>query len=199
MPRLARVVATGHPHHVIQRGNRRQKVFFGDKDKEEYLKILDLNARLFQVKVWAYCLMDNHVHLIVVPQNEKSLTKTIGLTHQLYTRLINFRQGWNGYLWQGRFKSVVLDEKYLYSAVRYVENNPVRAGIVSRAEDYLWSSAKAHVNKENEGLLSWFYLLDEIRNWRNYLSEEDTKHMIEIIREHTGNGRPLGEVRGLLQ
>ena len=87
--------------------------------------------------------MDNHVHLIVVPRQEDSLTKAIGETHQLYTRMINFRERWRGYLWQGRFKSVPLDEKYLYAAVRYVERNPVRAKIVKKAEDYLWSSAKS--------------------------------------------------------
>ena len=108
MARMARVVAVGEPHHVIQRGNRRQNVFFKDGDKQEYLNILNLQSKLFALEVWAYCLMDNHVHLIVVPKEEESLVKAIGETHQLYTRMINFRERWRGYLWQGRFKSVPL-------------------------------------------------------------------------------------------
>jgi len=133
MPRIARVVAVGEPHHVIQRGNRRQIVFFHDGDKQAYLKILKLHSRLFEFQVWAYCLMDNHVHLIIVPEKEDSLVKGIGEIHKLYTRMVNFREGWRGYLWQGRFKSVPLGEHYLYAAVRYVERNPVRAGNCSKS------------------------------------------------------------------
>ena len=113
MTRMARVEAIGYPHHVIQRGNRKQNVFITETDKEKYLKILDLQSRLFGLKIWAYCLMDNHVHLIVVPEKQGSLTQTISETHRLYTRMVNFREKWRGYLWQGRFKSYPLDEKYL--------------------------------------------------------------------------------------
>ena len=143
MAKMARVEVVGFPHHVIQRGNRRQNVFFKDSDKQEYLKILSLQADLFGMKVWAYCLMDNHVHLIVVPEREGSLTRTIGEAHRLYTRMVNFREGWRGYLWQGRFSSFPLDSDYLYHCVRYVERNSVRAGMVRRAEEYPFSSAKA--------------------------------------------------------
>jgi len=110
MARLARVVAPRMPHHVIQRGNRRQKVFFHERDKKVYLKILKQQSKKYDFDVWAYCLMDNHVHLIVVPQSENSLARGIGETHRIYTCMIHARKRWRGYLWQGRFMSFILDE-----------------------------------------------------------------------------------------
>ena len=190
--RMARVEATGEPHHVIQRGNRSQKVFLKEEDKAEYLKILNLQSKLFGLEVWAYCLMDNHVHLIVVPQQGEGLKAGIGEAHRLYTRMINFREGWRGYLWQGRFKSFPLDERYLYAAVRYVERNPVRAGIVKKAEEYRWSSAMAHVGNGEDELLSRFYLQDEIKDWAGYLCEEDGEEEMRALRRHGATGRPLG-------
>jgi len=154
MARMARVVIPNIPHHIVQRGNRSQKTFFSDKDKVFYLKLLHKYAEKEGLSFWAYCLMDNHVHLIVVPKREDSLAKGIGDTHKHYTRMINFRENWRGYLWQGRFSSFPLDEKYLYAAIRYVERNPVMAGLVKRAEDYEFSSAKAHVYKTKDFLLS---------------------------------------------
>jgi len=127
--------------------------------------------------------MGNHAHLIVMPKKEDSLTRAISETHQLYTRIINFRKNWRGYLWQGRFKSNPMDERYLYGAVKYVERNPVRAKIVKKAENYPWSSAKTHVKKETERILSDFYLLEEIDNWSDYLMEEDDEKRSEIIQE----------------
>jgi len=192
MPRLPRVVVPDIAHHIIQRGNRKQTVFFRPQDKENYLKILAMQAKLFDFKIWAYCLMDNHIHLIAVPKTEESLIKGIGQTHQLYTQVINFREGWRGYLWQGRFKSVPMDERYVCAAVRYVERNPVRAGLVKRAQDYKWSSAKAHVYKSKDELLSDFYLTKEISNWSRYLSQEDEEEDIQEIRKNSQTGRPLG-------
>ena len=154
MARTARQVFPGEAHHVVQRGNRRQKVFFKEEDKQEYLNILGLNARLFKLQIWAYCLMDNHVHLIVVPEDIDSMTQTLSLTHQLYTRMINFREGWRGYLWEGRYKSKVLDEQHLYAAIRYIERNPVRAGLVKRPEDYLWSSYRHYAFGEKDALIN---------------------------------------------
>jgi len=180
---------------VIQRGNRRQKVFFHEKDKEAYLSILKLQARLFDLEVWAYCLMDNHVHLIVVPKTADGLVKGIGETHRLYTRMINFREEWNGYLWQGRFKSIPLDEQYTYTAIRYVERNPVRAGLVRKAGEYPWSSARWHIAGDDHPILSRFYLLDEIGDWERYLEEEESPEDRQTIRKHSEIGRPLGHNR----
>ncbi|MDD5730675.1 MAG: transposase [Candidatus Omnitrophica bacterium] len=173
MARKARIVIPGIPHHVIQRGNRTQKVFFNDKDKEYYLDLLQKHCRESGLTIWAYCLMDNHVHLIAVPKEKSSLSKGIGLTHRYYTRMINFREGWRGYLWQGRFISSPLDQKYLYAAVRYVERNPVRAGLVKKAEDYVYSSARSHIYNTQDKVLSDNFMFQEIKDWASYLSEED--------------------------
>jgi putative transposase len=191
--RIARVVAPGFPHHVIQRGNRRQKVFFSDDDKCEYLNILVKQAEKYGVKFWAYCLMDNHVHLIVVPSTKESLTMAIGETHRRYTRRINFREGWRGYLWQGRFGSCVLDSSYLYNCVRYVERNPVRAKMVGQARDYKWSSAQAHLGMREDHVISDFYLAREIEDWQRYLDESDDEEKIRIFHEYIATGRPLGD------
>lgn len=193
MSRIARVVNAGFPHHVIQRGNRRQNVFFNQSDKEEYLSLLKGQSEKHGLTIWAYCLMDNHVHLIVVPEAGESLAKAIGETHRLYTRMINFREKWRGYLWQGRFSSFPLDKNHLYWAVRYVERNPVRAGMVEKADEYRWSSARVHVKKKIDPLLSQFYLLDEIHDWRRYLAEEDREEQLKMFRKHIETGRPLGD------
>ena len=191
MARVARVVAAGSPHHVIQRGNRRQKVFFKESDRADYLLILREEADKFGLRVWAYCLMENHVHLIVVPLQRESLAQGIGETHKRYTRMINFRERWRGYLWEGRFKSFILDEVYLYAAVRYVERNPVRAKLVEKAEEYRWSSAAAHVNGTKDPVLSDFYLLKEIEDWKRYLAQE-SKAEEQFMRQHSFSGRPWG-------
>jgi len=192
MVRLARVVAPGIPHHVIQRGNRRQPVFFSDEDRIAYLAFLKECGKKFGLEFWAYCLMDNHVHLIVVPDREDSLAKGLGEAHRNYTRMVHFREGWRGYLWQGRFLSYPLDEKYLFAAIRYIERNPVKAGMVKKAEDYPWSSAKTHVFGSKDSLLSDHFLKNEIQDWSNFLSEENPQEEKILLEKHTRTGRPLG-------
>lgn len=192
MPRIARVVNADHPHHIIQRGNRKQKVFFKEEDKAAYLRILREQSEKYGVYCWAYCLMDNHVHLIAVPETEKGLAMAIGETHRRYTCMINLREGWRGYLWQGRFSSFPLDPAYLYSAIRYVERNPVRAGIVTKAENYIWSSARAHIQKIKDPILRDFYLTEEIPDWREYLRNPDENENLATFRKHAQTGRPLG-------
>jgi len=192
MARTARVVVEGMPHHVIQRGNRRQKVFFNDEDRLNYLKILKEQTELHGLRIWAYCLMDNHVHLITVPEHKESLAKGLGETHKRYTRMINFREKWRGYLWQDRFKSFVLDERHVYAAVRYVERNPVRAKMVMNAEEYAYSSARARVNCFKDDLLSDFYLTEQINDWSKYLMEDDRLEDLKLLRRHGVTGRPLG-------
>ncbi len=192
MPRRARVVAVGMPHHIIQRGNRRQKVFFQKEDRSHYLSILKKFSHKYKLAIWAYCLMDNHIHLIAVPSTNDGLAKAIGETHKIYTWRINQREKWRGYLWEGRFKSFVMAHDYLYKAVRYVERNPVRAGIVQQAQDYEWSSARAHVKKNKDPLLSEFYLMNEIKDWRTYLAD-DKEEEINAIRKQIKAGLPWGD------
>jgi len=193
MARMARIVIPNIPHHITQRGNRSQKVFFSDKDKVSYLNLLHKHAQDAGLSLWAYCLMDNHVHLIAVPEKEDSLAKGIGGTHKYYTRMINFRENWRGYLWQGRFSSFPLDERYLYAAIRYIERNPVRAGIVKRAQDYEFSSAKAHVYKTKDSLLSGNFIIEEIKDWKAFLAGQDQDQDIKLLKKHARVGRPLGK------
>jgi len=132
------------------------------------------------------------VHLIAVPEKRESLAQAIGETHRRYTRMINFREGWRGYLWQGRFSSFPLDERHLHAAVRYVERNPVRAKIVRKAEDYPWSSAWGHVFKKNAELIEPCCLEEEIEDWSAYLNGDDKVEDLKLFRRHGTTGRPLG-------
>ena len=193
MPRKSRIVVPEMPHHVIQRGNRRQPVFFYPNDKTFYLKLLKEQVDKHHVKILAYCLMDNHVHLILVPSTSESLAKAVAETHRRFTCHINIRYSWRGYLWQGRFNSFVMDEPYLLRALRYVENNPVRAGIVKKAEDYQWSSAHQHVNGGTNALLSNCPVLMQVSDWRKYLNSPEETDILTDIRTRCVNGLPLVE------
>ncbi len=144
MPRAARFVLSGVPHHITQRGNRRCQVFFSDADRRTYLAWLQSDAKHHGLEVLAYCLMTNHVHLVAVPAGPHSMERALRHLHMRYAQRINRMKDWKGHVWQGRYFSAALDESYFWAAIRYVEQNPVRAGLVSRAEDYPWSSARAH-------------------------------------------------------
>jgi len=192
MGRIARVVIPGSPHHVIQRGNRSQVVFFREDDKRQYLNLLNYHCKMEEIEIWCYCVMDNHVHLVAVPLKKESLSKAIGETNKKYSWLINIRNNWKGHLWQCRFSSYPMDEKYVYQVVKYVERNPVRAGIVKKAEDYEYSSARAHVFHMEDKILTEFYLCSEIEDWQAYLQVVDKKEDLAEFRKHERTGRPLG-------
>lgn len=192
MARLARVVAPGYPHHITQRGNRRQQTFFEESDYRLYLAILQEECDLFCVDIWSYCLMPNHVHLIVVPRDEDCLRKAIGETHRRYTRAINERMEWRGYLWQGRFASFAMDASYLLAAVRYVELNPVKANLVDSPEDYPWSSARHHLNLREDPLLSRSPLKGVVNDWQDFLLMEENWSEQRKIRVASNTGTPLG-------
>ena len=190
MARLARVVAPGLPHHVTQRGNRRQQTFFCDEDYRSYLELMVEWSGAHQVEIWAYCLMPNHVHLIAVPHSAVGLRRAIGEVHRRYTRMVNFREGWRGHLWQGRFASCVLDEPYLLTAARYV---PVRAGLIHAPSRYRWSSAAAHVRGRDDALVRVAPLTKRVANWRGFLARAIREEDIQTLRAHERTGRPLGE------
>jgi putative transposase len=193
MARLARVVAPGIPHHITQRGNRRQPTFFCAEDYECYLELMAQFCRAEQVEIWAYCLMPNHVHLIAVPQSADGLRRGIGEAHRRYTRRVNFREGWRGHLWQGRFASFALDESYLLTAARYVELNPVRAGLVNAPSRYRWSSAAAHLRGRDDALVRVAPLLEVAANWRRLLISVIREEDLKVLRGHEHTGRPLGD------
>jgi putative transposase len=195
MARIARIVVPGIPHHITQRGNRRQETFFKEDDYREYISLMSASCLLHGVEIWAYCLMSNHVHLIAVPEQDESLRSAIGEAHRRYTRSINFRQNWRGHLWQERFASFPMNESYLLAAARYVELNPVRARITKDPSSYLWSSVRSHILGEDDALVRVKPLLDLVPDWKNFLHEGIGENDIKCIRQHERTGRPLGDDR----
>ena len=192
MARLARLVIPGLPHHITQRGNRRQQTFFNDGDYAAYVELMADWCREEGVEIWSYCLMPNHVHLIAVPKTEKGLRRAVGEAHRRYTRGINFREKWRGYLWQGRFASFIMDERHLLAAARYVELNPVRAGLAANAEDWPWSSARPHLVAHDDRLVSVAPLLAMVSDWRALLESALPEEELRELRAHARTGRPLG-------
>ncbi len=193
MARMARAVIPGIPHHVTQRGVRGIDVFQEAEDYELYLQLLSEFSRKAETEVWAYCLMTNHVHLIMVPESKDGLRAAIGEAHRRYTRHVNFHEGCRGHLWQERFHSFAMDEHHLLAAVRYVEMNPVHAGMVRQAEEYPWSSARAHLAGRDDRLVKVQPMLDRVSNWREYLGSGLDDGMVETLRRHSRTGRPLGD------
>ena len=173
------------------------ETFFAESDYREYLYLMAEWCNRCKVEVWAYCLMPNHVHLIAVPATEDGLYRAIGEAHRRYTRHINFQKGWKGHLWQGRFASFPMDEQYLLAAARYIELNPVKAGLVKRPGDYQWSSAKAHLQREDDILVKAEPLLEIAGDWPALLAEALPEHDEEKFLSHERSGRPLGDDRFL--
>lgn len=193
MPRSARVVVPGLPHHVIQRGNRRQTIFATDQDRRLYLKYLAVACEAQSVMCLAWCLMDNHVHLILTPPSPDALRATLSSTHTRYAQWINRSLGLSGHLFQGRFHSYAMDDAHLIAAARYVENNPVKAGLVVKAEDWRWSSARAHILGFEDGLTACEPLARFLPNWRAYLAEgAEEAEQVEAIEAALLSGRPQG-------
>jgi putative transposase len=190
MPRSARIVIPDIAHHVIQRGNRQQTIFFSDDDRQGYLDLLKIAMRKTQTRCLAWCLMDNHVHLVLVPTNADGLRATLAVVHTAYSQRINTAHGVTGHLFQGRFLSYPMDDAHMMVAARYVENNPVAAGMVDRAEEYRWSSAKAHVSGQSDGITDVAALGQHVANWRAMLVDglEAADQVDEAIR----TGLPLG-------
>ena len=193
MARIARIVVPGVPHHITQRGNRRMQTFFTDADYREYLYLMAEWCNRCNIEVWSYCLMPNHTHLIVVPENEDGLRRAIGEAHRRYTRYINFQKGWKGHLWQSRFSSFPMDEEHLIAASRYIELNPVRAKLVKYPENFKWSSCRAHLQNENDILVKARPLLELIPNWKDFLMTFPSEDDLQRLRLHERTGRPLGD------
>jgi putative transposase len=186
------MVVPGLPHHVTQRGARKQRTFFSESDYRMYIDILVKAKVEFGMQTWAYCLMPNHVHLIVVPGNKEGLARVFRKAHRAYAAIVNARQGWQGHLWQERFHSYVMDEEHLLSAVRYVEMNPVRAGLCKRPGDWPWSSYHAHIAGADDKLVSVRPMLERIVDWNRFLSLAESDDQLNEIRSHTSSGRPIG-------
>jgi putative transposase len=195
MPRLARIVIPRVPHHITQRGNNKQDVFFADDDKIAFLGILKEQSQQYSLQIDGYCMMTNHIHIIATPGTEDSLARTMGRTNLLYAQYINYMHGRGGHLWQNRFYSCPMDTNYFYKALCYIEQNPVRAGMVRRPWTYRWSSAGFHIGREDEfGLLNktrWARQLSGL-DWKKILQERQEKLELNKLRIYCRTGRPLG-------
>lgn len=196
MPRTARIAIPEVPHHITQRDNNRQDVFFVDDDRRVYLSILKEQSKKHGLEILGWCLMTNHIHLIGRPAGEESMAKALGRTHFRYTQYINKFHGRSGHLWQNRFYSCPLGRQHFWKALRYVEQNPLRCGLVRHAWEYPWSSAAAHIkNSDASGLLemSYWQQISSLVDWREALKKVQAKDQVESIRHNTHTGRPLAE------
>ncbi len=193
MSRLPRLVLPGIPHHVTQRGNRRERTFFEDGDYALYLDLLADGAERAGVEIWSYCLMPNHVHLIAVPGDEDGLRRCFRFVHRHYTGYINARLRVTGHLWQGRFSSVAMDEPHFVTALRYVALNPVRARLVKRAEDWRWSSVGAHLSGQDDHVVKVASALERVGDFAAFLGESfDEALSYAALRKAESVGRPVG-------
>ena len=196
MARLSRLVVPGHPHHVTQRGNGRGQVFFEDGDYELYRDLLSEAARKAGAEIWCYCLMPNHVHIIIVPFDKDGLRRTFADVHRRYTGYVNARRRVTGHLWQGRFGSVVMDENHLANAVRYVSLNPVRARLVKQAQDWQWSSVRAHMRGRDDRLVKVAPVRQRYGKFRGFLAQEsDDEELFAKLRQSETTGSPTGRRR----
>lgn len=199
MPRQARTIFANVPHHITQRSNRREDVFYTDEDRETYLSWLKEYCLQHKVEILAYCLMTNHIHLVAVPKTETGLQSVLKPLHMRYAQRFNRQHGWKGHVWQGRYLSSALDDHYLWAAIRYVERNPVRARMIRKAERYAWSSAAAHCAGREDAVLTkkayWRKQMKSIGDWSAWLAEGDTEKELTLIRRNIEKGLPCGSDR----
>ncbi|MCB1196976.1 MAG: transposase [Deltaproteobacteria bacterium] len=195
MPRMPRVVIPEYPHHIVNRGNRRQDVFFQETDYQYYLEMLSLFSRIYEVQIVSYCLMTNHFHLIAIPPDENSMSQMMVDVQRAYTRMINFREGWRGCLWHGKYFSCPMDEKHTVETARYIELNPVKAKMVNHFGDYPYSSAGFHLGKcLHDPVMRDPYIDFTAQEWRNFVEDgiKDEKDLSALIETRVQSGRPLG-------
>jgi len=194
MARLARTTILGYPHHVVQRGNYDQPVFASDADYRRYLDWLQEYSARYTIDIWAYCLMPNHVHLICVPRTAGALARNFNTLHMRYAQYFNGKRSVHGHLWRARFMSCVLDNQSVHEEIRFIENNPVRAGLVERAELYPWSSAVAHVSDKPDPVITRNGPITEgAVNWGAFLAEVGNEALIGRVRSNLRTGRPAGD------
>jgi len=197
MARLARVVVPGVPHHVTQRGNGGARTFFGDDDYALYRDLLAERTRAAGVEVWAWCLMPNHVHLVLVPSDADGLRRALAAVHRRYAGILHARRRRTGHFWQGRFGAVAMDEDHLAAALRYVSLNPVRARLVTRPQDWRWSSARAHLSGADDGVTACDPVRERFPRFAELLAAEPDADAFARLRAAESVGRPLGDDRFL--
>lgn len=192
MARLARAVFPGHPHHVTQRGNGRATTFFCDADYALYRDLLAEHADAAGVEIWAWVLMPNHVHLILVPGDGDALRRALAAVHRRYAGYVHARLKRTGHFWQGRFGCVAMDEGHLGAALRYVALNPVRARLVERAVDWPWSSIHAHLGRD-DGVTTRAPVLGRYPDFSALIASGEDEEMSKRLRRAETIGRPIGD------
>ena len=200
MARLARIVLPDIPHHVTQRGNRRMEIFSEPSDFTLYRDLVAERLKLHGVVCSAYCLMPNHVHLLLTPTRpdvasaSASLSRSVGEAHRRYTAFVNARARTTGHLFQGRFGCVAMDEAHWLAAVRYLAFNPVRAGLCKRPEDWPWSSVAAHLRGRDDGCVVVSKILEIAPRFADLLElSSDDEAASASFETLGGNARPLGD------
>jgi putative transposase len=197
MGRFARVVIAEVAQHVTQRGNGRQFLLATDSERMVYLDLLRQAVHLHAVSVIGYCLMSNHVHMVLIPHQSESLALALKATHGRYAAYWNAAHTISGHAWQGRFYSCPMDEGHLWQALRYTELNPVRAGMVDNAAAWAWSSAAAHCGTaapDDTLAMEMWNRRWTAATWRQYLEEGESESELKALRRSTYTGRPLGSV-----
>ncbi len=193
MARLSRITVPDLPHHVTQRGNRRQSLFLVDEDYALYRDLMAERCKANGVECWAYCLMPNHVHLILTPKNPEGLSKAVGEAHRRYTAFFNARARVTGHLFQARFASTAMDEAHCLAAMRYLAFNPVRAKLVQQPADWPWSSAGAHVRRRSDALVNVKPLLALAPDPKELFTlSRNEAHDLFNLETKSATGRPLG-------
>ncbi len=204
MSRKPRFFLPNTPVHAIQRGNNRQAVFFDESDYQFYLDCLKLAAEKYSCRIHAYVLMTNHVHLLVTPENSDSLSRMFQYVGRFYVSYVNNTYGRTGTLWEGRYKaSLVEEENYLLRCYRYIELNPVRAGMVKRVEDYPWSSYAYNALASDNAIVSPHSLYLQLGKdvvqrcaaYRALFEAHLDSGVLEEVRACLQTGTPLGNVR----
>jgi putative transposase len=193
MARLARLVIPGLPHHVTQRGNGRAQTFFSDADYRLYRDLLAQSCRAAEVAVWAWVLMPNHVHLVLVPSDADGLRRALAPVHRRYAGHIHLREQRSGHFWQGRFGTVAMDEAHLAAALRYIALNPVRARLAERAEAWPWSSVHAHLSGRADGLTDPTPVLARYPRFADLIESGPDDEAFARLRRAESIGRPLGD------
>ena len=192
MGRTNRVVIPGIPHHITQRGVRRQQVFFSHDDYTLFTNLLRHFLKKTDLRVLAWCLMPNHYHILVTPPHSKSLAEFFAPLHRTYSFIINQREGWSGHLWQERYNSFPVDNDHTMAAARYIELNPLRAKLVNSPDEYPWSSAQAHLTSQEDGITDLVSSMNLQHDWKSLLESGLTDEEIAQFRHHENTNLPLG-------
>ncbi|MFH1515501.1 MAG: transposase [bacterium] len=194
MPRQVRRTIPNVPYHMTQRGNNGRDVFFSNDDRKRYLKWMIHYSSRYEFDIIAYCLMTTHVHFVGIPRKTNSIAMTVQVVHMIHTQAINKESNLKGHLWHSPYYSSPMDDKHMWLAIRYVEQNPVRAGIVHHPTKYKWSSARAHCGLSDDPVLAPGVDLPGVFDgWSEILKEIPDVEAIESIKNCTLRGLPCGE------